>query len=360
MRVVLVQVPPFSELHPIGGAEVVAATLAAGLARRHRTDVSIVCGGAPPPSVLDVVAGFELDDHVRAGGVIAPSFTVAARKRLLAADVVLSFERSFVNLPRPSPQIVVLGGVGYPHSGDVLLQGRWDLLVVPSKTTAVEAGRRTTQDRGDIRVVPNGVRPPASPAAVRRRPYAESPVRLLFPSHPTVEKGASAVAALVDELGRRGCTTRLTCLDQPDRLPGPDDAALPGAMRLPWCPCAEMADLYRSHDLTLCLSTVPEGFGLSAVESVLCGTPVLCSDAGNLPLLLPEGHGVFVVKRAASASAHAAACLRALETGNADCVARGAPYVRANYGVDRMIDAYVSLLEEVTSRRRSVRKSASS
>jgi glycosyltransferase involved in cell wall biosynthesis len=105
---------------------------------------------------------------------------------------------------------------------------------------------------------------------------------------------------------------------------------------------------------------VAEGFGLSAVESVVCGTPVLCSDAGNLPQLLPEGHGVFVVERAASASEHAAACLRALESGNADCVARGAPYVSTNYGADRMIDAYVSLLEEVQSRRRSVRKSDSS
>jgi glycosyltransferase involved in cell wall biosynthesis len=55
-----------------------------------------------------------------------------------------------------------------------------------------------------------------------------------------------------------------------------------------------MAELFASADLTLCLGSAPEGFGLVCVESVLCGTPVLARDAGAQLSLLPPGHGCFV------------------------------------------------------------------
>lgn len=365
----IVQAPPFSGVQPIGGAEVVAATLARALACRPMLEVSVVCGDAGGLRAestfigdVRVIPGFDLDDEIRLSGVIAPSFSPEAGASIDTADVVIAFERSVANLPPGVPHVVVLGGVGYPHSIDVLRHGTWDRLVVPSASTVAEAERRAGLNLGEVRVIANGVPAAAPVASVKAPAPAErSPsFRLLFPSHPTVEKGALVVATLVEELGRRGVAVQLTCVEQPARLPGPTDVALPGASRLPWRPYGQMADVYRQHDLTLCLSTVPEGFGLAAAESLLYGTPVLCSDSGNLPHLVPKGHGLFVVESWSSPAVHADVCLRALELGRRECLDRGASYVRRAYSTQAMIDAYAEILDDVISRRRSTRRSESS
>src|SRR6185436_9120617 len=44
---------------------------------------------------------------------------------------------------------------------------------------------------------------------------------------------------------------------------------------------AELADLYRGARLTVCASSF-EGFGLSVLESMACGTAVACSDMRSL------------------------------------------------------------------------------
>jgi glycosyltransferase involved in cell wall biosynthesis len=44
---------------------------------------------------------------------------------------------------------------------------------------------------------------------------------------------------------------------------------------------AELADLYRGAALTCCASSF-EGFGLSVLESMACGTAVACSDMRSL------------------------------------------------------------------------------
>jgi glycosyltransferase involved in cell wall biosynthesis len=62
-------------------------------------------------------------------------------------------------------------------------------------------------------------------------------------------------------------------LAQSVRLPGsiPDD---------------DLPDLLRAADLTVVPSRALEGFGLAALESLACGTPVITSDAGGLPELV--------------------------------------------------------------------------
>jgi glycosyltransferase involved in cell wall biosynthesis len=44
-----------------------------------------------------------------------------------------------------------------------------------------------------------------------------------------------------------------------------------------------LVDLYRAADTTVLPSVAWEGFGLSALESLACGTPALVSDVGGLP-----------------------------------------------------------------------------
>jgi glycosyltransferase involved in cell wall biosynthesis len=60
---------------------------------------------------------------------------------------------------------------------------------------------------------------------------------------------------------------------------------------------ASLPDLYRAADLSLIPSRGLEGFGLVALESLACGTPVIASDAGGLPEAIAGLDAELVVPR---------------------------------------------------------------
>lgn len=112
-----------------------------------------------------------------------------------------------------------------------------------------------------------------------------------------------------------------------------------------------MPALYHEADLTLCLSEIPEGFGLAAAESVASGTPVLATRSGFLGRMLPAGHGLHLVEHSAPSSALADAALEALVAGRSRCLARGRPHIAQHYGLDRMQRAYADLVDALLARR---------
>jgi glycosyltransferase involved in cell wall biosynthesis len=66
----------------------------------------------------------------------------------------------------------------------------------------------------------------------------------------------------------------------------------PGIHRLHAVSDRSLADLYSAACMTL-LPSFEEGFGLPAVESMACGTPVLCSNAASIPEIAGEAAGYF-------------------------------------------------------------------
>ena len=83
-----------------------------------------------------------------------------------------------------------------------------------------------------------------------------------------------------------------------------------------------------------------EPFGLSVVEAMACGTPVIACDRGSMGELIDDGRTGFLVSDAAGA----VAAVRDLDT--LDRVAIRATAVE-RFGVDRMVDQYVALYERV-------------
>jgi D-inositol-3-phosphate glycosyltransferase len=59
---------------------------------------------------------------------------------------------------------------------------------------------------------------------------------------------------------------------------------------VPPVPRAELADWFRAADLTL-VPSHSESFGLVALESQACGTPVVAADVGGLPTVVADGRG---------------------------------------------------------------------
>jgi len=130
------------------------------------------------------------------------------------------------------------------------------------------------------------------------REPSSTAVRVLFASRPTAEKGIFSAVAGVQAMRSMGVEATLTYIASEVQGFGSCDDAVPEATwltRIPWQPRDTMPDLYRAHDVTLCLSSIPEGFGLVAAESLACGTPVVATVAGHLAHLAGPSDGMFHV-----------------------------------------------------------------
>lgn len=64
---------------------------------------------------------------------------------------------------------------------------------------------------------------------------------------------------------------------------------------------ADLPALYCAADV-FCFPSLYEGFGLPPLESMACGTPVICSNSSSLPEVIGDG-GLLVVPRAAALGA---------------------------------------------------------
>jgi glycosyltransferase involved in cell wall biosynthesis len=83
-----------------------------------------------------------------------------------------------------------------------------------------------------------------------------------------------------------------------------------------------------------------EPFGLSVIESMACGTPVIAFDRGSMPELIENGKSGFLVNNVDEAIENVA---RIKEIDRAYCRRR----VERHFTIDRMIDAYVNVYETI-------------
>lgn len=347
----------------LGGAEVIAVHLVRALSAS--ADVTVLHGTPGPlrpPSFLPdlparLLAAFPLDEHVRERGHIHPRLSEPARRFLAEADVVITVERTLdepLDHPSNAVRIACLGGVGYPHTRDVLRHGAWDRLVVPSPFVARQIAEHAPQARG-LTVVENGLDlnlfspPPAS------LPHS-TPARLLVASRPGWDKGFRRALRLTRALEASGTPAMLMCFAQPDgfgssvftaQLRG--EAAADGVrlVILPWRAHARMPEIYHRADLTICLGDAAEGFGLVAAESIACGTPVLARPSGFLAEMLPPGSGLFLVPPDADSTEVVPLAREALAHGAQRCRRLGRPYIADRYSVERMAATFTHLVHEL-------------
>jgi glycosyltransferase involved in cell wall biosynthesis len=363
---VILQVPPFDPNKASGGAEVIAAILASGLALTGRFNVTVICGAEGVTSEPRVFAGVEvlpgliLDDDARAKGVFWPALRKTASNAISSADVVVSVERAPI-IASSAKRLVLLGGIGYPHSYDLIRNGSWDALAVPSEDVAARA-RAEVPLLDSLWVIPNGIDASLfreAPVFSRVRdiaPLGNPTIKLVMPSRPVFDKGFQNAMNLLTALREAKRHAELTLFSQesavhqsnvPDLVQDGDGEASYSVR--PWLPRSDMPAAYREADITLALSIVAEGFGLTAVESVMSGTPAVVTPMGNLPHLLPPRHGIFVLPSVSFQSEWISTIDDAIQNGRRDCVERGRPAVIDRYSVSVMIESYARLIDSVLS-----------
>jgi glycosyltransferase involved in cell wall biosynthesis/quercetin dioxygenase-like cupin family protein len=83
-----------------------------------------------------------------------------------------------------------------------------------------------------------------------------------------------------------------------------------------------------------------EPFGLSVIESMACGTPVIAFDKGSMPELIENGHNGFLVKTVQEAI-HAVAHIKDID--RACCRRR----VQRHFTINRMVEEYIQVYETI-------------
>ena len=117
----------------------------------------------------------------------------------------------------------------------------------------------------------------------------------------------------------------------------------------PPCPQAELADWYRAADVTV-VPSYSESFGLVAVESQACGTPVVAAAVGGLCTAVQDGASGVLVDGHDPARYAAVLAKLAGTPGLVDRMARGAVRHAGDFGweatVDRLLEVYTECVDE--------------
>ncbi len=316
MRIAAISVAPVFSEYVIGGSQKILVDMATGLKNRGH-DIQIWCTGTdahdgdfeisevPVHPDLKLRGSFPATHQVspvalaRTSDVLKKAADWADRVYLHADAIYLRHALLGTDIIRSIHDYV------YEEALVSTLSLPANVTVVPSEylkncieVTVALSGRTSIEP---IIVVPNGIEVPDSlpspklPAGISAR--EESDLILLFPHRPEATKGvreAILTAVKVQEI-RNEQNVRLLIPAYP---PGSnfDDAAgspqeilalaeeLGGSDTVElheWLSPAEMPGYYAAGDVTLCLGSFVESFGLVPVESLANGTPAVCARVGG-------------------------------------------------------------------------------
>ena len=251
-----------------------------------------------------------------------------------------------------------------------------DLTIVPSdylkrciETAIAISGRKTVEP---IVTVPNGIQVPDTiprprlPEELRSR--QDNDLILLFPHRPILNKGVSEAIQTAVEVQKLIPTRKVRLL-----MPAyPSDSALDDmadtvsqiqdlsrdfhAQEIVelhrWIGSEEISNYYAAGDVTLCLGSFIESFGLTPIESIANGTPAVCARVGAFRNFT-DIDGINLVAYGDIASA-AEFTVKALSTPKASMTA-GKQQISAQYSFESMIEGYESAITKPLSGQRSVK-----
>ena len=173
------------------------------------------------------------------------------------------------------------------------LYGRWQRGVLPViakrariVVTVSEFSRREIAEllHVDAHVVPGGVdqrfRPDADPAPARAALGLDRPYVLTVASR-TTRKNLASLGATSRRLGNEGIDLVAAGGARP-QFRSDDEAARNGPRPLGHVPDAHLPGLYAGASAFV-LPSWHEGFGLTCIEAMACGVPVVAARAGALP-----------------------------------------------------------------------------
>jgi glycosyltransferase involved in cell wall biosynthesis len=372
VRIAAISVAPIFPHYVFGGSQKILADVTAGL-KNSGHDVQIWCTGRASPSEEFEVGGVIVHPELQLRGSfpathqISPTALVRSAETLRTAAewadrVYLHADAVYLRHALEGTEIVrSIHDYVYEEALLSTLTLGAGATIVPSdyikrviETTVAMTGRKSIEP---VIVVPNGIYVPAStpeprlPAGVVER--KENDLILLFPHRPEPTKGVTEAVLTAVEVQRQLPDRKIRLL-MPAYPPGSrlDDAAetadeigtfvndlhasdiveLHG-----WLKSSDMPNYYASGDVTLCIGSFVESFGLVPIESVVVGTPAVCARVGALRQL--DGiDGISMVGHV-DISAAADEVISAVQN-SVEIVESSRQQVASQYSHSAMIDGY--------------------
>ena len=359
---------PVLARHQAGGAQQAMHDLLTGFAGAG-LDVTVICPEAKEGKILSV------NENLRVLPVLKEFETrhlfpyehlhnlQQVAKATQSVDVVWTIDSTFP-LDVPQPIVLTLDCFCYKNEMRSLLSLNWDGLIVTSRylwRIAMEIVGPEVWEGAPrpIEVVPYAVdaaffKPIDPENLCARLGLSKSEPYLLFPHRPDPKKGFKLALQTLYQLRLQGESYKLLI---PMNETYKSDRRYYNLLRAQaremgigsfvifheWITLNDLPAYYSLGRWTLTLSTVPEGFGLTPVQSISCGTPVISSRAGALAEQFPPGHGVEYVDFNAMDQI-VASIVKGISKSE---VARGQTYVRNHYNVQQLVQGHLKFFEGV-------------
>jgi glycosyltransferase involved in cell wall biosynthesis len=222
-----------------------------------------------------------------------------------------------------------------------------DVVMAPSRYLAELAAR----DFGEVRVVPNG----GGVAGRAEPPPSDDGPRLLFFGRLEELKGVQVLlAALPAVLVRHPGTRLVVCGSgpmEPELRRMADALGLrPSVEFVGWLDSEGLAAQLAAAQIVVVPSMWPEAFGLTCLEALASGRPVVASAVGGLPDLVREGETGLLVAPGDSIALAAAVSRLAGDEPLRRRLGRAGRVLAADYTMDRHAAAVLAAYREALAR----------
>lgn len=354
MKIGIIVLPKFDINKAIGGAENICRLVTIGLTQI--SNVMVFHSEDNPQKILGNICNhteklssinaFYLDEWTKNRGEISPSFCSNAWNELVECDFLISFERVLRN--SPIPQMAVLGGISYTHCVDIAMSAHWTWLIVPSpfiKNKCVALGA----DGNKIHIIPNGIDGSKFFKLGKDRTF-----KVLLPFRPDMGKGfieSIDFVQKINSLGRWGeykilITRQFNCsFAEKDFYQTIEKYASKKQVVIEyinWGDQNTMNYIYNQCDFVSSLGTLEEGFGLTTIESVLSGHPVLAKRIGATKDILPPNTGIIFYDE----NPNTEDVIEKLVNMSDKEISEGGAYIKTNYEIKIMQANYLELAQQ--------------
>lgn len=360
--------------HLAGGAQRMVGTLVSLLARGS-TEITVVCPAREDRDlisdhanlrILDVLNG--VDEEVRPAQ--RHDDAILLREQAELADVVLTIDRPFP-VDTETPIVLSLNNFSYDRESRSAFALGWDAIVVPSAYLKRCVDWFFGEGHWQGVAPPTHVVPCAVTLGVSARLSASARSEILgpensgpflaFPHRPDPDKGFETALRATLDLRQRGQphTLLVPAFSLEEAWPEQRrhmDERMELVQRLGaedvvrfhrWVEADEMAGYLGACDWSLCLSELPEGFGLGAIEGLLAGTPVVATPAGAVPDLLPALHGLTITEF----RDHIRVADIIAAGPRPEEIAAGQHYISETYDVAAIADRWLKVLSQTVKSR---------
>ncbi len=388
MRIAAISVAPVFPSFVIGGSQKILVDVSSGL-KQAGHDVQIFCTGIATHTGYFEIDGVPVHPDLELRGSFpathqVPPIALAHTAEVLrkAADwadrVYLHADAIYLRHAIEGAEIVrSIHDFVYEEALLSSLTLPANVTIVPSnylkrcmEMTIAISGRTVIEP---VITVPNGVHIPANlprpqlPVGIDLR--KDNDLILLFPHRPEPAKGMYEAISVAIEVQRRSPDKNVRLImpsypsgSQLDEATGTIEEISQLVKECDaneivelhsWLSPSDMPGYYASGDVTLCVGSFIESFGLVPIESVANGTPAICARVGALRQFADVG-GITLVDHG-DVTAAAEAVLAAVKNSAAE-IKSGREQIARRYLYSEMITGYESTITGPLTGPRSIRK----